>query len=112
MDKQQVLHILSVFVALVIQNANRMRRVILSSVACPALQYFSALSHIGHDFRKKKKVVERKMCTGLFEMIVWVLTTCHTQYTSDSSICIFLFNRPTLQVFVTYLTGALYLHHL
>ena len=41
-------------------------------------------------------------------MIVGVLTTCHTQYTWDSSICIFLFNRTTLQVFVTYLTGALY----
>jgi hypothetical protein len=45
-------------------------------------------------------------------MIVGVLTTCHTQYTSDSSICIFLFNRTTLQVFVTYRTGALYVHHL
>jgi len=45
-------------------------------------------------------------------MTVGVLTTCHTQYTSDSSICIFLFNRTTLQVFVTYLTGALYVHHL
>ena len=45
-------------------------------------------------------------------MIVGVLTTCHTQYTSDSSICIFLFNRTTLQVFVTYLTGALYVHPL
>jgi len=50
--------------------------------------------------------------TGLFEIIVGVLTTCHTQYTSDSSTCIFLFNRTTLQVFVTYLTGALYVHHL
>ena len=45
-------------------------------------------------------------------MIVGVLTTCHTQYTWDSSICIFLFNRTTLQVFVTYLTGALYVHPL
>jgi len=27
--------------------------------------------------------------TGLFEMIVGVLTTCHTQYTWDRSICIF-----------------------
>ena len=45
-------------------------------------------------------------------MIVGVLTTCHTQYTSDSSICIVLFNRTTLQVFVTYLTGALYVHPL
>ena len=45
-------------------------------------------------------------------MIVGVLTTCHTQYTSDSSICVFPFNRTTLQVFVTYLTGALYVHRL
>ena len=45
-------------------------------------------------------------------MIVGVLTTCHTQYTCDSSICVFLFNRTTLQVFVTYLTGALYMHPL
>ena len=29
------------------------------------------------------------MYTGLFEMIVGVLTTCHTQYTWDRSICIF-----------------------
>ena len=50
--------------------------------------------------------------TGLFKMTVGILTTCHTQYTSDSSICIFLFNRTTLQVFVTYLTGALYVHPL
>ena len=31
-------------------------------------------------------------------MIVGVLTTCHAQYTWDRSICIFLFNRKTLQV--------------
>jgi len=42
---------------------------------------------------------------GLFEMIVGVLTTCHTQYTLD--FYFLLFNRTTLQVFVTYLTGAL-----
>ena len=45
-------------------------------------------------------------------MTVVVLTTCHTQHTSDSGICIFLFNRTTLQIFVTYLTGALYVHPL
>jgi len=50
--------------------------------------------------------------TGLFEMIVGVLTACHTQYTWDRSICIFLFNRTTFQVFVTYLTCSLYLHPL
>ena len=50
--------------------------------------------------------------TGLLEMIVGVLTTCQTQYTWDSSICFFLFNRKILQVFVTYFTGALYMHPL
>jgi len=48
----------------------------------------------------------------LLKMIVGILTTCHTQYTSDSSICIFLFTRTTLQVSVTYLTGAPYVHPL
>ena len=35
----------------------------------------------------------RKQCanTGLFKMISGVLTTCHTQHTSDSSICVFFF---------------------
>ena len=50
--------------------------------------------------------------TGLFKMIVGFLTTCHTQHTWDRSICVFLFNRTTLPVFVTYLTGALYVHRL
>ena len=50
--------------------------------------------------------------TGLFKMFVGVFSTCHTQYTWDSSICIFLFNRTTLQVFVPYLTGALCVHFL
>jgi len=50
--------------------------------------------------------------TGLLKMTVGVLTTCHTQYTSDSSVCIYLFNRTKLQDFVTYLTGPLYVQHL
>ena len=38
--------------------------------------------------------------TVLFKMIVGVLTTCHTKYTRDRSVCPFLFNRTTLQVLV------------
>ena len=48
-------------VALVIQHAMRMRRIILSIVANLALPYFSTLSREGHDL-KKKKVTGHKMC--------------------------------------------------
>jgi hypothetical protein len=50
--------------------------------------------------------------TGLLKMFVDVLTTCHARCTWGISICIFLFNRTTLQIFVTYLTRALYVHPL
>jgi hypothetical protein len=50
--------------------------------------------------------------TGLFKMIVGVLTTCHTQYTWYRSICFFLINRGTRNVFGTYLTGAVYVQPL
>jgi hypothetical protein len=39
--------------ALVVQHAKCMRRIILSSAACTTLPYFSMLSHKWHDFRKK-----------------------------------------------------------
>ena len=50
--------------------------------------------------------------TGLFEMIIGDSTTCHTQYTSDRSICISLFNRtiyrtPKRHVTKTWSTGLL-----
>ena len=42
------------YVALGIQREIRMRRIITSSVVCPALQNFSIFSHKPRDFRKKK----------------------------------------------------------
>ena len=44
-----------VFVPLIIQQATRMYRIIVSSVTQTALKYFSILSQKRDDFRKKKK---------------------------------------------------------
>ena len=40
--------------------------VILSSVACPFLQYFSTLSHIRHDFRGEKRYWKQNVCFDAF----------------------------------------------
>ena len=56
-----------VSVALVIQRAKRMRRIMLSFVACLALPYFSTLSHKRHFFwGVGGEVVEYKMCVLIF----------------------------------------------
>jgi hypothetical protein len=52
-----------VFVALVIQHAKRMRRILLSFVAGQSLKGFST-SHKWHNVREK--VIEHKMCVLIF----------------------------------------------
>ena len=61
-EKQWVLHNrVYVFVASGTQDAMHMRH----TVICGCLQYFSTFSHKRHDFRRKKKVTEHKMCVTI-----------------------------------------------
>jgi len=53
-----------VFVVLVIQHAMRMRHIILSPTACPAVPIFPTLSHKRHDLQEN--VLEYKMCVLIF----------------------------------------------
>jgi len=46
-------------VALIMKRAKRMRRIILSTVLCPAVPYFSTLSHKRHDFNKN--IIDHEM---------------------------------------------------
>jgi ribosomal protein L33 len=53
------------FVALGIQHAMRMRLIILASVTCTALHYFSTLSH-KNDTIFEEKLTAYKMCFLIF----------------------------------------------
>ena len=59
-----ITHSECVSVALVMQHTKRMRRIVLSSVACQALQYLSTFSRKKNDF--PEKVIEHKMCVLIF----------------------------------------------
>jgi hypothetical protein len=64
-NTRNITHSKCVSKALFIQHVKRMRRTMLSSVACLGLQYYPVFSHKLHDLQNKK--FEHKIC-------VWILS--------------------------------------
>ena len=58
---------LSVYVALVIQHAMCISRIVLSSVVCMPLPHFSPLSHKRHDYRKEILIIIKCVQWGMLE---------------------------------------------
>jgi hypothetical protein len=74
--KQKLLKIMCVCVcifALFIKNAIRMRRIILPSMAYPALQYFSTVYNKRYDFRKE--VTVHVICVFVFSSTLFFFGT-------------------------------------
>ena len=81
-----------IFLALVIQHAKRVRRIILPSVACPAVPYFSTLSHKRQDIREK--FIEYKICVLIFS------TTSAWNFFHSKKIHIDLNSRYSYQILI------------
>jgi hypothetical protein len=72
------------------QACKRMRRILLSSVACLALPYFFTLSHKGKDSRKN--VTEHKMCVLIFyTTFIWNVSRSKENSARDCRKCTYVF---------------------
>ena len=86
-EKKWILHILSVCVsllALVIRYAKRICLVIIPSVACPALPYFSTLYNIRHNLTKKNICI---LGTIFIFSTTFVQNICYSKENSAMSKC-------------------------
>ena len=81
-----------VFVALVIQHAKRVRRILLSFVACLVLPYFSRLFHKRHNFREK--VIEHKTCV----LIICTISAWNISHSKIIQLDIINVNRYSCKV--------------
>ena len=71
---------------------------ILSSVSCPALQYFSILSHKLHDFRKKKYIYmyrTQNVCFNFPTTFVWNISHSVENWARYVQKCILVFMQST-----------------
>jgi hypothetical protein len=83
-------------VALGFQRAMRMGCIILPSVGCPALQYFSTLSHKRHDFRKKEIVSGNKIYSlNFYITFVWNIFHSKKNWAGYDQKCIFILREST-----------------
>jgi hypothetical protein len=103
-----------VFLALVIQHTIYIRCIVLSYVACSALQYFSTLSHKWYYFRKKKTIfTAHKICILIFSTTSVSNISYSATYHKCTHICLhakyplFLSDSSETLIFSTYFRNIL-----
>jgi len=83
-----------VSVALVMQYEKRMRHILLSSVACLALQYIFTVYHKRHNFGKK--AIEHKICVLIFSTnFVWNISHSKKNSATYYHKCAEIFTQST-----------------
>ena len=82
------------FVVLVIQHAKPMWRNILSSVACPAVQYFSTLSHQSPAFPEKGYWTQC-VCFEFYATSVWNVSHSKKNSARHHHKCTYVFKEST-----------------
>ena len=91
LGKQRILHKLSVCLWPQIPSM-QCSCAILSSVAYPALHYYSILSHKRHDSGKKKKVIGNDMCVWSFSTTsVWNISHSKKKWARYDQKCTLVF---------------------
>jgi len=61
----------------------------LSSMACPAVQYLFTLSHKWHDFGGGGVVTEHKLCVLAFSL--WIISHSKKKWAKYDHKCVFVF---------------------
>jgi hypothetical protein len=90
-------------IALGIQHAMRVSRIIFSSVACLGVPYFSTLSHKCHDFLKS---IESKLYVLIFYSKVLATFRILTRIQGDVIISLHRYSGIKYLLFLSYFNGT------
>jgi hypothetical protein len=95
------------FVVFVIQHAKRTPHIILTSVPCLALPYFSRLTHRRQDFRRRELLLTQNTCLDFLYNFCLKHFLRYEEFIEISYMCLGIYViRPLFTQFVPYLRNS------